>query len=45
VVSNSIKFTPDHGKITIDGRLLPGFIEVTVTDTELELIQMIKTEY
>jgi len=33
VVSNSIKFTPDHGKISIDGRLLPGFIEVTVTDT------------
>ncbi len=33
VVSNSIKFTPDHGKITMDGRLLPGFIEVTVTDT------------
>lgn len=33
VVSNSIKFTPDHGKITIDGRILPGFIEVTVTDT------------
>jgi signal transduction histidine kinase len=33
VVSNSIKFTPDYGKITIDGRILPGFIEVTVTDT------------
>jgi signal transduction histidine kinase len=33
VVSNAIKYTPDGGRITIDGRLLPGFIETTVTDT------------
>ena len=33
VLSNAIKFTPDGGKITVDGRVLPGFIEVTVTDT------------
>ena len=33
VVSNSIKYTPDKGKITIDGRILPGFIEITVSDT------------
>jgi signal transduction histidine kinase len=33
VVSNSIKYTPDDGQITIDGRILPGFIEVTVKDT------------
>ena len=33
VLTNAIKYTPDGGKITIDGRLLPGFIEITVTDT------------
>ncbi len=29
---NAIKYTPDGGHITINGRLLPGFVEVTVTD-------------
>ena len=33
VVSNSIKYTPDRGLITIDGQILPGFIEVTVKDS------------
>lgn len=33
VIANAIKFTPDKGKITISGRLLPGFIEITVNDT------------
>ena len=33
ILANAIKFTPDGGKITIDGRTLPGFQEVTVTDT------------
>jgi signal transduction histidine kinase len=33
VVSNAIKYTPDGGTITIDGRTLPGFVEVTVSDT------------
>ena len=33
VLANAIKFTPDHGTITIDGRLLPGFVEITFTDT------------
>jgi len=33
VINNAIKYTPDHGKIKIDGRSLPGFIEVTVSDT------------
>jgi signal transduction histidine kinase len=33
VAANAIKYTPDGGTVTIDGRLLPGFIEVTITDT------------
>jgi signal transduction histidine kinase len=33
VIANAIKFTPDGGIITIDGRTLKGFIEVTVSDT------------
>ena len=33
VLTNAIKYTPDHGRIIIDGRMLPGFIEITVTDT------------
>jgi signal transduction histidine kinase len=33
IVVNAIKFTPDGGTITIDGRTLPGFIEITIADT------------
>jgi signal transduction histidine kinase len=33
VVSNAIKYTPDQGAITIDGRTLPGFVEITISDT------------
>ncbi len=33
VINNAIKYTPDGGTITIDGRMLSGFIEVTITDT------------
>ncbi len=33
VLSNAIKYTPDKGTITLNGRLLPGFVEITVTDT------------
>ncbi len=31
--SNAIKYTPDGGKIIVDGRKLAGFIEMTITDT------------
>jgi len=33
VISNAIKYTPDGGRIRVDGRKLPGFIEITVSDT------------
>jgi signal transduction histidine kinase len=33
VVTNAIKYTPDGGTITVDGRMLPGFIEIVVSDT------------
>ena len=33
VFSNAVKYTPDGGKIIVDGRLLPGFIEITIQDT------------
>jgi signal transduction histidine kinase len=33
VINNAIKYTPDGGAITINGRKLPGFIEVIITDT------------
>ncbi len=33
VFNNAIKYTPDGGTITVDGRTLPGFIEVTIQDT------------
>jgi signal transduction histidine kinase len=33
VINNAIKFTPDGGMITIDGRTMTGFIEVTISDT------------
>jgi signal transduction histidine kinase len=33
ILINAIKFTPDGGSIFVDGRTLPGFIELTVTDT------------
>ena len=33
VLVNAIKYTPDGGRITVDGRKLPGFIEIIIRDT------------
>jgi signal transduction histidine kinase len=33
IIHNAVKFTPDGGKIEVGGRLLPGFVEVTIADT------------
>ncbi len=33
VLSNAIKYTPDGGQIVVDGRKLPGFVEVIVHDS------------
>jgi signal transduction histidine kinase len=33
ILNNAIKYTPDKGNITVDGRILPGYIEITITDT------------
>jgi signal transduction histidine kinase len=33
VATNAVKYTPDKGTITINGRLLPGFVEIIIADT------------
>ena len=33
VLVNAIKYTPDKGKISVDGRTLPGFVEIIVKDS------------
>ena len=33
VLTNAIKYTPDGGSIIVDGRSLPGFVEVTISDS------------
>jgi len=33
VLDNAVKFTPEGGSIVVNGRMLPGFIELTIADT------------
>ncbi len=33
ILLNAIKYTPDGGLVTVDGRTLPGFVEVRISDT------------
>lgn len=33
VISNAIKYTPDGGIVVVDGRRLPGFVEITISDS------------
>lgn len=39
ILTNAIKYTPDGGSITVDGRKLPGFIEITFADTGIGIDQ------
>lgn len=39
LLSNAIKFTPNQGEIIIQGRKLPGFIEITFTDHGIGIAQ------
>ncbi len=39
ILDNAVKFTPDGGRITVDGRTLPGLVEVTITDTGIGISQ------
>jgi signal transduction histidine kinase len=33
VLTNAIKFTPDGGNIMLSGRKVPGFVEITISDS------------
>jgi signal transduction histidine kinase len=33
VMINAIKYTPDKGRINVDGRILPGFVEIIIKDS------------
>jgi signal transduction histidine kinase len=42
ILINAIKYTPDSGMISIDGRQLPGFIEVIINDTGIGISEVDK---
>jgi signal transduction histidine kinase len=39
ILTNAIKFTPDRGSIRVNGRKLPGFEEIIVSDTGIGINQ------
>ena len=39
VISNAIKYTPDGGKIVVDGRILSGFMEVLIMDNGIGIAE------
>jgi len=39
VINNAVKFTPDGGRITLNGRTLKGFIEVVIADSGIGISQ------
>lgn len=39
LLTNAIKYTPDGGKVEVDGRILPGFVEVTILDNGIGVSQ------
>jgi signal transduction histidine kinase len=39
ILTNAIKFTPDGGTIHVDGRKLPGFEEIIISDTGIGINQ------
>jgi len=39
ILNNAIKYTPDKGQVIVDGKVLPGLIEVTIKDTGIGIAQ------
>jgi signal transduction histidine kinase len=39
VLTNAIKYTPDKGRIVVDGRMLSGFLEIRISDTGIGISQ------
>lgn len=39
VLSNAIKFTPDGGRVEVNGRMFSGFVEILVTDNGIGIAE------